>query len=277
MTGESGDSGDVHVPRVTALLLAGSRPGVDPLAAELGAAAKALVSIDGEAMLSRVARTLVGHRRVRRVIVLAQDPEALQADPGTAWLAVNPAVAFERGVDSVSRSVADALERHSGDYPFLVTTADHALLDEAMLDAFLAPVLATSVDVAVGVVERAVLEARYPDNRRTWLRFRGGSYSGANMFLLAGPGALSALRLWSTIEQKRKRARAIIAAFGPVVLAAVGLRLWTLSGALRRAGRKLGLKAVAVVIPIAEACIDVDSVEDHRLATSILESRRHDP
>lgn len=261
---------------ITALLLAGSRPGVDPLATHFDAQSKALVPLAGEAMLSRVARALVDHPRVVRVIVLAQADHALTVHPDSAWMADHPAIRFEHGGDSVSVAVASALEGHSDFYPFLVTTADHGLLDHAMLDAFIGPAEQAGTDVAVAVVERRVLEASYPGNKRTWLRFRGGSYSGANLFWFANPRALNALRLWRTIEQERKRGRAIVAAFGPLMLAAVALRLLTLSSALRLAGRRLGLSATAVELPIAEACIDIDKVEDHALAERILAARGPD-
>lgn len=260
----------------TALLLAGSRPGTDPLAAGFGEQFKALVPIAGQTMLSRVARTLVDHPAIDRVIVVAQDPSALTARHDTLWLESHPAILFEPAGDSVSGAVADALRRHPEGYPFLVTTADQPLLDEATIDAFLSRALACGADVAVGLVERRVLAAAYPENKRTWLRFRGGAYSGANLFLLADPRALDALALWRTIEQQRKKGRAVIGAFGPLILAGVALRLFTLEGALRRAGRRLGLAATAIEIPIAEACIDVDKPDDHALATAILERRARD-
>lgn len=256
----------------TALLLAGQRPGTDPLAAQFGIAAKALVPVGGEAMLARVARTLLSHPAVDRVIVLAQDGATLADHPDMRWLADEPRIGFEPSGASVSEGIAAALERHAGAYPFLVTTADHPLLDRAMIDVFLGA--APAVDVAAALVERRVLEAAYPGNRRTWLRFRGGSYSGANLFLLNGPRALTALRLWRGIEQQRKKGRAIVAAFGPLILAGVALRLLTIKSALRLAGRRLGLTAAAVPLPIAEACIDVDKVEDHALVERILRDRR---
>ncbi|TVV75061.1 nucleotidyltransferase family protein [Sphingomonas solaris] len=261
---------------LTALLLAGNRPGVDPLAAAFGVAVKALVPIAGETMLSRVARTLVDHPAIGRVIVLAQDPSVLTDHTDTRWLESHPAIFFEPAGVSVSAAIHDALERHGGGYPFLVTTADHPLLDTATIDAFLSPAQASGADVAVGLVERRVMRVAFPDNQRTWLRFRGGAYSGANLFLLSGTKALAALRLWRTIEQQRKKGRAVIGAFGPVILLGVALRLLSLDGALARAGRRLGLTAKAIPLPIAEACIDVDKPADHVLATAILERRARD-
>jgi hypothetical protein len=50
-----------HKAQVTALLVAGRRPGTDPLAAHFGVEDKALIAVAGEPMLSRVARVLADH------------------------------------------------------------------------------------------------------------------------------------------------------------------------------------------------------------------------
>lgn len=256
---------------IIALLLAGRRPGIDPLAAHFGVKDKALIPVAGEAMLARVAKTLVSYPAIERVIVLTQDTEALRADPDTTWMLGHAAVRFESGGGSVSGAVAEAIDRHPDSYPFLVATADNVLLDHATIDAFLAG--AEGADLAVAVVERRTLLANYPKSRRTWLKFRGGAYSGANLFWLASPKVSGVLALWRTIEQQRKRGRAVIRAFGPLMLAGVGLRLLTLQRAIAFAGRRFGLDARAVVLPIAEACIDVDSVADHALVSEIFARR----
>jgi CTP:molybdopterin cytidylyltransferase MocA len=259
--------------RITALLLAGRRPGTDPLAAHFGVEDKVLIPVGGEPMISRVARALLNHPRVGKVIVLTQAPEALVRDKGTQWLGNEPRLSFESGGSSVSLAIADALGRNGDAYPFLITTADNALLDETILDAFITGAGSRGADIAAGLVERRVLLAAYPESRRTWLKFRGAAYSGANLFWVASPRADAAFQLWRTIEQQRKRASAITRAFGPLLLALVGLRLIGIDRALRLAGARLGLKAAAVEIGIAEACIDIDKPEDHALASRIIAAR----
>jgi GTP:adenosylcobinamide-phosphate guanylyltransferase len=253
---------------IHAILLAGSRPERDRLAEAFGVPVKALVPIMGEPAVSRVARTLVDHPRIARLTILAQDPRQLFSYPGAEWLAGAPAIHFEQAGSSVSETLAAALERHPADYPFLVTTADHALLDGRMIDLFLDG--AAGADVAVALVERATLLASYPTSRRTWLKFRGGAYSGANLFLFGSPRALKALAVWRRIEAQRKRARAVVGAFGPLILAGIALRILSLHQALRWAGSRLGVTARAVELPIAEACIDVDTPSDHALVEKIL-------
>ena len=81
------------------------------------------------------------------------------------------------------------------------------------------------------------------------------------------------LTVWRSIEQDRKRRFRVVGAFGPLLLMAALLRLLTIRQAFARIGRRYGLLARPVVLPFAEACIDVDKPEDHALATLILERR----
>ncbi|RYD89567.1 MAG: hypothetical protein EOP61_31365, partial [Sphingomonadales bacterium] len=102
---------------------------------------------------------------------------------------------------------------------------------------------------------------------------RGGAYSGANLFWLGSPAALDALAVWRGIEQKRKKARAVLGAFGWGLALLIALRRLTLDQAMTRAGKRLGIKARAIVLPYAEACIDVDKPADHAMAEAILKAR----
>jgi hypothetical protein len=122
-------------------------------------------------MLSRVARTLLASPGIERVVVLSQSPEALVDRPETKWLAAEPRVRFRVSAGSISRSVADVAGSADAPWPVLVTTADHPLLTPDMVAAFVAG--AGGADVAVALVERRTLLARYPGNRRTWLRVSG--------------------------------------------------------------------------------------------------------
>lgn len=261
----------------TALLLAGTRPGVDPLAIHFGVRAKALIDLGGRSMIERVLDTLSSCPDVRRTIVLSQEPAMLIAHLGDEWAARHPGVSFEACGDSVSAAIGGAIRAHDDDYPFLVTTADNALLDGETIDAFIAGAVRSQGDVAVGLVERRTLLAAYPESRRTWLKFRGGAYSGANLFWFARSRGLRVLDLWQGIEQQRKRGRAVIGAFGPLLLAAVALRIATLHRAIDRASRRLGIRAAAIVLRRAEACIDIDTISDHALAGKILAERDRRP
>ena len=256
----------------TAIILAGQRPGVDPIAEHFGQAFKALIEVDGEPMLSRVARTLIARKDVGRIIVLAQQAESLFDDAKTSWMAWENRIEPRDCGSSVVQAIIDTLAANPQGYPFLLTTADNVLLTNEMIDAYLAEV--SNADLGAALVERRVLDAAYPGSRRTWLPFRGGAYSGANLFWLGSVEANKGLAVWRGIEQQRKKARAVLGAFGFGLALMIGLRLLTLDQAVVRVGKRLKLNAKAVALPYAEACIDVDKPADHAMAEAILKARR---
>ncbi len=257
--------------KLTAIVLAGQRPGPDPLAEHFGQPNKALIPIAGQPMLAWVGAALVARGDMKRIVILAQHGEALLDNPQTRWLRDEPHVTTRDCGDSVVEAITTTLRAFPGGYPFLLTTADNVLLDDAIIDQFVRR--AEGADIGVALVERRTLEAAYPGNRRTWLPFRGGAYSGANLFWLGSPAAIEALAVWRRVEQQRKKARAVLGAFGWGLALLIALRRLTLDQAIARAGRRLGIKARAVVLPFAEACIDVDKPTDHAMAEAILRKR----
>ncbi len=253
----------------TAIVLAGERPGGDPFARARGVTAKALIPVAGEAMVSRVARALADHPGIGRIVVVAQDFEALQDDPACAWMTSDKKIAFARSRATIAATIEQLIDQ--GSAPMLVTTADNALLTRAMVDHFLAT--ARTHDLGIAMVERRTLLSAYPLSQRSWLKFRGGAWSGANLFWIGGEAVLPLIANWRAVEQDRKKGWRVISAFGPGILLAAVLRLVTLPGAIARIGRRHGIDAKLVSMPQPEACIDVDKPADLALAEAILAAR----
>jgi GTP:adenosylcobinamide-phosphate guanylyltransferase len=252
----------------TAVVLAGSRPGSDPLAAAFGTDLKALVSIGGQPMVRWPVEALLASPRFAEVRVLAQEPERIGAA-----LPANPRLRVEKSAASIAATLEELCFDSSVQWPLFVTTADHVLLDQGMIDEFCD--LGEVADIAVGVVERENLMKRLPKSQRTWVHFRSGAYSGANMFLLSGKRVLPALELWRSVEQDRKKGWALLLAFGPLNLLGAVLRLRTIHQTLASIGRKLGAKVEAVDLSDPLAAVDVDKLSDHDLVEELLQERRN--
>jgi GTP:adenosylcobinamide-phosphate guanylyltransferase len=250
----------------TALLLAGSRPGSDPFAQAYGTDLKALIPVGGVPMVARPAAALLAASEIDRVRVLTQQPakiaEALPDDPR---------LSLELSGATIAATLEDILADPSTSYPLLVTTADHALLDPQMIADFCDR--AAGADLAIGMVERRALATRLPESKRTWLSFRGGAYSGANLFAFGSARAAKAVALWRSVEQDRKKGWRMIAALGPAFLLGAVLRIRTLDQTLDAVGRRLGLTIRKVELANPLAAVDVDKPADHVLVTAILEGR----
>ena len=152
-----------------ALVLAGSRAGAeDPVAAYGGAAHKALIVLQGQTLLARVTCAL-RDAGAARIAVVSSHPQVR-------------AEAARLGVETLDEAAGPSLSvqaaaGHLGT-PLLVTTADHALLEAAWVERFLADVPADA-DVAALVAARATVEAAAPTTQRTWLKLAGGHWSAA--------------------------------------------------------------------------------------------------
>ena len=250
-----------------AIVLAGRRPGEDPFASAAGVEHRALIPVAGQPMLERVLQVLRRHPRIGSIRISIDRPELLTA--GDA--------AILRAASSPSKSVLDALESRAlatTARPVLVTTADHALLDDEILDSFLEAADASESDIAVGLVREALLREAFPDSQRTYLRFRGGGVSGANLFALRTPEARRAVEFWQRVEALRKQPLRLVAAFGPLTLVLFALRLLTLESGFARASKKIGVRASPIPLPFARAAIDVDKPADLELVERILAGQR---
>lgn len=250
----------------TAIVLAGSRPGSDPLAMAFGTDLKALVPVGGKPMVLWPVETLLECERFSQVLVLAQEVERIGE-----VLPANPKLSVQKSAKTIAATLEKLCFDPQVQWPLFVTTADHVLIDAGMIDEFCD--LGEAADIAIGVVERETLMKRLPHSRRTWIPFRSGAYSGANMFLLAGKQVLPALELWRSVEQDRKKAWALLWEFGPLNFLGAALRLRTIYQTLDRIGRRLGLKVEPVDLSDPLAAVDVDKLSDHDLVENLLERR----
>jgi len=253
---------------VSTLVLAGSRPGPDPLLAGTELTSKALLPVGGKPMLAHVLAAVNAAPEVGPITVIAQDTAALVADPLIREVAGR--VEWRDAPGSIADAVRAALERAGG--PLFVTTADNVLLTPAIIAQFLRD--AADANVAVGLVERAAVDAAGHSTARTWLKFKGGQWSGANLFLLGGTQTLPLVEFWRGLEQDRKKGMKIVGAFGPGLLLAAVLRLIDIHAFATRVAGRFGLTGKVVAMTAAEACIDADKPSDIPVIEAIMAARQ---
>jgi GTP:adenosylcobinamide-phosphate guanylyltransferase len=260
--------------RFTALVLAGSRGPDDPVARAGGVAHKCLVPIAGVPMAVRVVETLAACPSVGRIALALEDPALIDDLPALRPLVAAGRLSVLATAATPSLSVQRALDELTGPLPLLVTTGDHPLLTPEMVEHFCAAALGTGADLAAGLTPSAAIRTAYPDAERTYLRFRDERYSGANLYALLGPDARRAVAFWRRVEQERKRPWRLVRAFGWRSLLAYLLGRLTLDEAMARASDIIGARIGAVVMPYAEAAIDVDKPADLALVDRVFARRQ---
>ena len=206
---------------LTALVLAGSRPGGDPLASHAGVSHKALIEIGGRTMIERVVAALASVPRVQKITIAIERPEVLAALPGLRAPQCRKPVTTMPAAATPSASVAAALAREGT--PLLVTTADHAMLEAQWLDEFLAA-CPQEADAVAALARKSAVLASAPGTQRTYLRFADGEFSGCNLFCFQHPGAGRVVHLWRELEAHRKSPLAMMRRLGTPMARAAPVR-----------------------------------------------------
>jgi len=258
---------------VTVLVLAGARPGRDPVAEAVGVSIKVLAPVGGIPMVARVLRTLEASCLVAQRVLSGPSWEVVQEQTLLRDLVEKGKVRWIAPHQGPSLSVKGFLEKFPEDLPLLVTTADHALLTVEMVEYFLREASRTQVDVAVALVPYSVVSEAYPQSKRTVIGFRGGGFCGCNLFLLCTPKARQLVEFWIQVEQERKRPLRLIRRLGWLMLIRYVLGVLSLADALRELSQRMGLSIKEIILPFPEAAIDVDTPEDLALVEQILDKR----
>lgn len=248
-----------------ALVLAGERAGGDPLAHVLGVKRKALIRLGDATLVEHVVGALRASGATE-IAINGLDAGDLAGLPSLAGVESLAAAA------SPAASVVAALERPDA-VPLLVTTADHPLLLPATIASFRDAARASGADVAVGVVDATVVRARFPETRRTYVRFRGRSLTGANLYAFSSPAAARVALAWCEIERDRKRPWRMVRRLGVATLLRFLLGRLTPEDAVAQASARFGARIALVWLADATAAVDVDKLEDLELAREIVSRR----
>ena len=259
--------------KYTAIIIAGKRPGIDPVAAAYNQTYKALAPVGGRAMVARVLEAISATPTIAQITLVTDDAIGPVDDiPGVSAARSHVPINRVRAEKTISASVSAAIAAHPDETRFLIATADHPLLTPEIVSYF----IDHSKDkpgVCVALVERNIIEATYPDMQRTYLKFRGAEVSGANLFAINDRSGLNAVRFWENVEANRKKPWKLAASFGLVNLIGFACRLYSIDTAFRRTARQLECEAHPILLPHADAAVDVDKLTDVKTVEAILAAR----
>jgi GTP:adenosylcobinamide-phosphate guanylyltransferase len=256
--------------KFTALVLAADRGPDDPVAGAAGVPCKSLAPIGGIPMVFRVVNALNASHEVEAVNLCGPPESIVNRTPELADLIASGKVQWYANQATPSTSAYHVLKSLPEEAPVLLTTADHALLAARIVDYFCKQARGTGCDAVVGIARHEIVTNAYPQTRRTATRLQNGAYCGCNLFAFLTPRARLAADFWRRVEAQRKNPLRVIRILGWTAVLRYLLGRLSLEEALKRVSHRLGFKAGAVVIPFAEAAVDVDSIEDWKLVEKIV-------
>lgn len=256
----------------TALILAGDRGEGDPLAGSENVELKAFIDLHGTPMLDYVSDTLNSSENINRIIIcLPKDTDLNHSAPQTfALIAEGKAECIDQA-DGPVESIIKALDHIHGSPELLVTTADHPLLSVETLQTFIDQ---AQDGVSVGMVPLDLVMSKFPQSKRTALKFSDGKFSGANLFYFKGREAGNILIFWQSLQKYRKKPISMAARIGFGSLIAYLFGKLSLKSAFKAISKRANVTVQSIILNDPYAAVDVDKPADLELVREILSDKK---
>ncbi len=253
-----------------AIVTAGGIPQVeDVLYPYTQGAPKTLLDLAGKPMIQWVLDTLGSSPLVDRIFVIGlKEHGALSCSKEMEFLP-------DQGdmVANIREGVRRIVELNpEAEYALVVSSDIPALTTEAV-DWVVENVLASQADVVYNVIQREVMEARFPGSKRSYVRLKDVEVCGGDMNGVRCGFALGASPIWDELIAARKNALKQAAMIGFDTLLLVLLRAMRLEQAVQRVSRRLKIDGRAVLCPYAEVAMDVDKPHQLEILRSDLANR----
>ncbi len=245
----------VNEPSVVAVVTAGWSPkDDDPLAEYTHDKPKALIPIAGKPMIAHVVDALAGSRYVQDIIVVSLSPGA--------EVRFSTPVEYVPDAGDILNNVEAGLNHATAHYPgtdgVLISSSDVPTITSPIVDAFIEECFRTDHDLYYSIVERSVMENRFPGSLRSYVHLREGDFAGGDLILVRPSMSLGRRELWRDLAAARKSALHQARLVGVGLFLRLLARRLSLSDAERRICKVLNVRGRAVPFPYAEVGMDVD-------------------
>lgn len=229
---------------------------------------KGLIDIGGKPMVQWVLDALSGAQRIGRVVIVGLS----EVDGLTCAKPLSYVPNQGEMLPNIRAGARKIVELNPDATHCLLVSSDTPAITAAMVDWVIGCMRVPEDEMLYNVIEKSVMEARFPDSRRTFTRLKGIEVCGGDLTPVALSVILSSTGAWEKLSAARKSPlkQAALVGFDTLLLAL--LRQLTIEDAARRASRSLGLRARAQLCPYAEIGMDVDKAHHLEVVRKDLEA-----
>jgi GTP:adenosylcobinamide-phosphate guanylyltransferase len=238
-----------------AIVIAGGIPRPeDPLYTYSHGDSKALIDVAGKPMAQWILDALGGAKQVDNVILVGLSSKNELTCKKPLHYVSNQG----RMLSNIVAGVNKSLELNKKTKYVLIVSSDIPALKSEMVDWLVNTCMETKDDLYYGVCPKDVMEARFPDSKRTYTHLKDMDVCGADINLTHVRMATEHLDMWESLIGSRKSPLKQASLIGFGTLFALFTRRLTLEDAVKRVCDRIGIKGRAIVWPYAEPCMDVD-------------------
>ncbi len=215
---------------------------------------KALLDVAGKPMIQWVLDALDGSKRVDRIIIVGLDQPSAVRVVKPAWFEPN----YGSLMENIRGGIKKALQLNPHEGHLLLVSSDIPAIQPKIVDWVAETTVQTDDDLYYNVIERKVMERRFPGSKRTYTHFKGIELTGGDLNAMRTMTATNNDALWNRIIAARKNPFKQAALVGYDVLFLMLIRQIDLERAARIISRRLKIKGRVLVCPYAEVGMDVD-------------------
>jgi GTP:adenosylcobinamide-phosphate guanylyltransferase len=215
---------------------------------------KALLDIGGKPMIQWVLDALGGANTINNVIVVG-----LKADSGiTCKKPMHFIPNKGKMLDNIRAGVRKSLEVNPGSKFTLLAASDTPAIKPEMVDWVVTAAMESDDDIYYNVIKREVMEARFPNSKRTYTHLKGMDVCGGDINVVRSSTASDESDIWERITNARKSPIKQAALIGFDTLLLLLLRQLTIEKTIQKVAKRLKVKGRGIVCPYAEVGMDVD-------------------
>jgi len=216
---------------------------------------KAMVDVAGKPMVQWVLDAISESSNIENVIIVGlTDKSGLKCSKKMYFVSNQGKM-----VENLQAGAKKVLEVNDKAEYVLIASSDIPGITGEMVDWVVKTELEEKVDIVYNVIQREVMEKRYPGSKRTWTKLSdmevcGGDLNAARISMIVDDDT----ELWEKITNSRKNPlkQAALIGYGTALMLLAG-RL-SLQDAETRVMSRMNISGRAVVCPYAEVGMDVD-------------------
>lgn len=239
----------------------------DPLFKLTGVNRKALIPLVGQPMICWIIDALCASEIVDHIVVVGLTPQDLKHSYRHLYFTD----ATGDIVDNVFAGL-DCLQTINPDVKnFLLLSSDIPLITPDIVRGFVEECGSQESEIYYAMVEENTMESRFPVSRRTYIPFRGGRYTGGDIFLVRVSAVRGNIELAKAATGARKNYFQQIRLIGWSFIFRFLLRQITVHQAAVEVSAKANLDGQVVSTKYAELGMDLDKPHQYDIIKANLE------
>jgi GTP:adenosylcobinamide-phosphate guanylyltransferase len=197
----------------------------------------------------------IGHAgKIERVVIVG-----LSEESGVTCAKPTEFVPGQGGLlQNIRAGVEHALALNPGAHHVLTVSSDIPAITSEMVDWTVSTCQETDHDLYYNVITRQVMEARYPNSRRSYTRLKDIEVCGGDMNVIRAKTVTANEALWERIIAARKNVFKQAALVGYDTLLLLLLRQMSLESGVTRVTKRLDVTGRVIFCPYAEIGMDID-------------------